>query len=125
MKKRSGYVALIAVLMFSFICIAIITSLSVKAIYILNDLNNVEQSKKVEYVINSCVEDSLIRLNVDSDIPASFSVGENTCNVTIISQSGDDWDYNVSYSDSGYNYSVDISATRSNKVYLNSWKLNK
>lgn len=125
MKKRSGYVALIAVLIVSFICIAIITSLSVKAIYILNDLNNAEQSKKIEYVINSCVEESLIRLNVDSDIPASFSVGENTCNVTINSQSGDDWDYNITYSDSGYNYSVDISATRSDKVYLNSWKLNK
>lgn len=125
MKRRKGYVALIAVLIVSFICIAIITSLSVKAIYILNDLNNTEQGKNVEYILNSCAEESLFRLNVDSDIPVSYAVGDNTCSVTINSQNGDDWNYTVSYSESGYNYSVDISATRSDKVYLNSWKINK
>jgi len=116
-----GYIALTTVLIISFIILSVGLASSLLSV---GQLQNSLSGKKYEQTINlleSCVEDSLIRLNKSMSIPSLISIPGGTCSVTIDSQTGNTWIFTVSTNFDGYSKSIQIEAIRDTKVSVVKW----
>src|SRR3989338_6758105 len=75
-------------------------------------------------IVEGCVENSLLNLNEDNNIPSSISLPEGNCSVTINSQNGNDWDFTVQTTIKSYSKSIRVNATRATNVLVTAWTEN-
>jgi uncharacterized protein (UPF0333 family) len=120
-KNNRGYVAMSTVLVIGVILLS--TGMAV----ILNSINESQsstsdsQKEKVIGFVESCAQDALLRLNNNNALPGSIVLPDGSCTVTINSQIGNDWDFSVSGSLSGYQKVIRVSTTRTTTIVINSW----
>jgi len=120
-ENKFGYTAIITVLAIGAILVVIGTGV------VLNSLNEVQSSfseNKKETslgLLESCVEDCLIKLNKNNSLPATVVLPEGSCTVTTDSHVGNAWAFSVSGSFVGTTKTIQVSATRAGGVTVNSW----
>jgi hypothetical protein len=117
-----GYVALTSVLVVAAIMVVIIITVSLVSIS--EGQMSYAEYKKEETIdiVEACTEEALYRLKRTEVVQEQFPLLEATCSATINSQSGDDWDFTVTASTSGYLKKIRIDATSSNTITINSWQ---
>ena|SRR3989338_6307938 len=121
MKNQTGYIAITSVLVIAAIVLIIGTSVSLFAV---NDIQSALSNKKSNEsldLVESCVEDALLRLNEDNSIPATITLPDGSCSVTINSQVGTLWTFTVSGTFISHAKSIQVVADRTNTVTVNSW----
>ena len=121
MKNQTGYIAITSVLVIAAIVLIIGTSVSLFAV---NDIQSALSNKKSNEsldLVESCVEDALLRLNEDNSIPATITLPYGSCSVTINSQVGTLWTFTVSGTFISHAKSIQVVADRTNTVTVNSW----
>ena len=121
MKNQTGYIAITSVLVIAAIVLIIGTSASLLAV---NDIQSALSNKKSDEsldLVESCVEDALLRLNEDNSIPATITLPDGSCSVTINSQVGTLWTFTVSGTFISHAKSIQVVADRTNTVTVNSW----
>ena len=121
MKNQTGYIAIASVLVIAAIVLIIGTSVLLLAV---NDIQSALSNKKSDEsldLVESCVEDALLRLNEDNSIPATITLPDGSCSVTINSQVGTLWTFTVSGTFISHAKSIQVVADRTNTVTVNSW----
>lgn len=121
MKNQTGYIAITSVLVIAAIVLIIGTSVLLLAV---NDIQSALSNKKSNEsldLVESCVEDALLRLNEDNSIPATITLPDGSCSVTINSQVGTLWTFTVSGTFISHAKSIQVVADRTNTVTVNSW----
>ena len=121
MKNQTGYIAIASVLVIAAIVLIIGTSVLLLAV---NDIQSALSNKKSDEsldLVESCVEDALLRLNEDNSIPATITLPDGSCFVTINSQVGTLWTFTVSGTFISHAKSIQVVADRTNTVTVNSW----
>lgn len=121
MKNNKGYIAITSILIILAVVLIVGTSISLLSV---NDIQSSLSSEKGEQaltLVEGCAEDALLRLNNNNAIPASFTIPEGTCNVTGISNVGNNWTFTVNATILNYSKSIQISATRTTTVQVTSW----
>ncbi|HOX96591.1 MAG TPA: hypothetical protein PLI45_04400 [Candidatus Woesebacteria bacterium] len=119
---HEGYVALVTVLIIG--AVMVIVGMAV----VMNSINTgqgvLSEIRKESSIglVESCVEDALLRINKNNILGSSIVLPEGSCTVTINSQSGSDWDFTVSGVGDGYLKSIRVVASRTTKVTVISWK---
>lgn len=122
LRTDGGYVAMVTVLVVG--AVLVLTGIGV----VLTSINEVQSSfgeGKKEYtlgVVDSCAQDALLRINENNALPATITLPEGSCTVTINSQIGSSWDFSISGTVGDYIKSIRITATRTSTVIVNSWQ---
>lgn len=121
-ERERGYVALASVLVIA--AVVLVISISVSLLSVSEGQMSLAGKKNEESVdfVEACIEDVLLRLNEGDAIPTQISLPEGTCDVTIDSQSGDDWTFSVSGNIDNYTKNIQISCTRSTIIDVTSWQ---
>lgn len=90
MKKRSGYIALIAVLFFVAIGGAIATSLILLGVGVSRTSFALDQSYQAKALANACAEEALqqIRESVPFSGTGSLTLGQGSCSYTVVKLTG-------------------------------------
>lgn len=125
MKKNffnKGYVAISTVLVIVAILLVIITTTSLVAISEGQMSLSNKRADEASNLVESCIEDALIRINKSNNIPSSLILPEGTCTVIIDSHVGNNWTFTVSGSIVGYTKKVQVQATRGSTVSITNWK---
>jgi len=120
-NKESGYVAIASVLVIA--VVVFVVGLSTVLLSV-NDVQSALASKKgseSRWLTEGCVEDALLRLQKEGDIPASLSIPEGTCSVTIDSQVGSVWEFVVLGDFDNYSKRIRITADRGASLVVSSW----
>lgn len=117
-----GYVALASVLVIAAIMVVIIITVSLVSIS--EGQMAYAEYKKEETVdiVEACTEEALYRLKRTKIVQEQFPLLEASCSATINSQSGDDWDFTVTASNSGFLKKIRIDATSSDTITIKSWQ---
>ncbi|HJY62909.1 MAG TPA: hypothetical protein VJ455_02035 [Ignavibacteria bacterium] len=121
---EKGYIAVTLILIVISVVFVIGTSVSVLSI---NDIQMSLANKNgldALNIVEGCVENSLLNLNEDNNIPSSISLPEGNCSVTINSQNGNDWDFTVQTTIKSYSKSIRVNATRATNVLVTAWTEN-
>lgn len=123
LKRKGGYIALSTVL----ITLALVMLIGLSASLLsINDLQSSLSGKRSNSsidLVESCVEEVLLKLNEENTITAGpLSLPQGDCSVTINSQAGDTWDITISASLDGYTKSVNVNSSRSSTVTINNWQ---
>ena len=119
--NNQGYIALTSLIVVTALVILIGISVSTLSI---NDLQSSFAAFRNEEgidLIESCVEDALLRLNEEGSIPGSITIAGRTCSVTS-TQEGNNWDFTVESSNEGYTKKIRVTASRTSTVSITSWK---
>jgi hypothetical protein len=120
--RQAGYVALSSVLVIAAVILIIGSSVAILSI---NDLQVSLATKKNEEVLNlveACVEDALLYLNENNNLPSSVILPSVTCSISLNSQLGDDWIFTTSLSEQTYTKKIQVSVTRTNNITINNWQ---
>lgn len=80
-----------------------------------------KQKEAALSLAESCVDDSLLRINKNNTLPGSITVPTGTCTVTTNSQVGNNWTFTVTASLNNYTKTIKVSATRTSTVGVTSW----
>jgi hypothetical protein len=90
-----------------------------------NDLLSSYSGKKGDEILDfldSCVNDSLLRLNETGSLPGNIVLPEGTCQIVINSHSGNDWDFTVIGSKDGFTKSIRLKVARGSGLNLQNWQ---
>ena len=120
-RLQAGYAAVVTVVIIGAVLLAVGLSVTIMAI---NETQQAlgEKNKEVSLgMVESCVDDALVRLNKTNTIPGTITLPTGSCNVTINSQVGNDWTFTVSGSVGGHKKNIQVSATRTSTVTVTSW----
>lgn len=121
LKTKKGFVALSVVLVVLAVVLTIGISTSLLTVNDLLSTDSGEKGLSTLSFVESCAEDSLIRINEDNSLPGTLTLPQGNCSVTINSQSGTDWDYTVEGTYNGFTKSIRLQVTRDTTVNVNSW----
>lgn len=120
--QRPGYIALASVLVIAAVVLAIGISVSLLSINEAQLSLAGRKSQASIAFVDSCVEDALLRLNEDNSIPVQILLPAGSCDVTIDSQSGDDWQFTVFGSIDDYGKSIQVRVNRKAVLTITSWR---
>jgi len=120
--QQRGYIALVSVLVIGAIMVVIIITVSLVSIS--EGQMSYAEYKKEETIdiVEACIEEALYRLKRTEVVQEQFPLLEATCSATLNSQSGDDWDFTVTASTSGFLKKIRVDATSGNTITINSWQ---
>jgi len=119
---KNGYAAIVTVMVVG--AVLVLTGVGV----VLNSINEVQSSfgegqREVTLaLVDACAQESLLEINKNNALPGTITLPQGSCTVTINSQVGNSWDFTVSGTFGFYNKSVQITATRTTSVVVNSWQ---
>jgi len=95
---------------------------------IMNSLNELQSSfagNRNEVALGSvegCVQDALLDINKLNNLTSPIVLPAGSCTVTINSHVGNSWDFTVTGTFGNHLKSIQVTATRTNLVTVNSWK---
>lgn len=119
---QEGYIAISSVLVILAIILLITLSVSLLAVDGAQISLQSTLREDSNRLVEGCVQEVLLRLNIDDALPTSVSLPEITCSVTENSHVGNDWNFTVSGSSGSYSNSVTVAATRDTTVTVTSWQ---
>ncbi|MFC1790711.1 hypothetical protein ACFLZP_04490 [Patescibacteria group bacterium] len=121
-QSCKGYVALASVLVIA--AVVLVISVSVSLLSVSEGQMSLAGKKNEETVdlVEGCLEEALLRLNEEESIPATISLPEGDCSVTINSQVGNDWTITVSTTFENYTKSIQAVVNRETTVAITSWQ---
>lgn len=120
MKRKNGYVTLIITVIISFLLMAIVLTVSTSTLSKLPLITKSQESNEIRQILGSCVEESLLRINENDELPSLVTIEENMCNINLISKFNSSWEYDVNVSKNSYIYKVKVKARREDIVILDS-----
>lgn len=124
MSNKKGFVAISTVLVIS--AIILIIGLSI-AIYSVNYIQTSLAFKKSEETLGNlegCVEEVLLTLNEQNNIPITVNLPQGVCNVTIQSHTGSNWVFTTDMTVNGYKKSIRVTTNRSTVISVTEWNEN-
>lgn len=121
MKNKKGYIAITSILVILAVVLTIGTTVSLLSVNNIQASLTDQKGEEALALVEGCAEDALLRLNNNNSIPVSILLPEGNCNITNISNVGNDWTFTVSATILNYSKSLQISATRSNSVQITGW----
>jgi len=121
-KYQTGYIALTSVLVIASIIVTISLSISLLAISDNQMSLATNKSALILAVTEGCVENALLELNKDNSLPSVINLPEASCNVTVNSQAGNNWDFTVSSSLNSYSKKIQVQVIRGSQITVNSWQ---
>lgn len=121
MKNNKGYIAITSILIILAVVLTIGTTVSLISINNIQASLTDQKGEEALAIVEGCAEDALLRLNNNNSIPVTITLPEGNCNITNISNVGNDWTFTVSTTILNYSKSLQISATRTNTVQVTSW----
>ena len=121
MKNNKGYIAITSILIILAVVLTIGTTVSLISINNIQASLTDQKGGEALAIVEGCAEDALLRLNNNNSIPVTITLPEGNCNITNISNVGNDWTFTVSTTILNYSKSLQISATRTNTVQVTSW----
>ncbi len=117
-----GYIALSTMLVILVITLMIGTSVALSSIsdsqLALSDI----LAQKTDSMVDSCTETALLKLNDDNSIPTTITLPDGDCTITIDNQTGNQWTFTIAVNYRAYTRQVQVTATRTNTVTLDSWQ---
>lgn len=123
-KKNNdgGYIAIASVLVILAIVLLITLSVSLLSIDGSQISLNSTLKEGSNRLVESCVQEALLKLNIDSVLPLTVTLPEITCSVTENSHVGNVWNFTVAGTAGNYNNSVIVEATRDTTITVTSWQ---
>ena len=118
---NQGYIALTSILLISILIFVVGTSISLLSVGQTQSTISTMQSQKVFHLTEACVEEALLRLQVDNTLPTTIILPEASCDVVVNSQSGNDWDFTVTYNGPTATHSIQVEATRAESITITNW----
>jgi len=123
MKPDSAYIAISTVLVIMSAVVILTTAATIAAVTNLNQGTVSFQSHRTRALLEGCVSDALLYLNIQNDLTTSFVQPEITCSVTTDSHTGNDWLFTVTGTADGITKSLQIGANRTPPTLtVTSWK---
>jgi maltose-binding protein MalE len=117
-----GYIAITTVLIIGVIVLMISLTTALTSVNQTQySLNNNFKSNTLSFV-ESCVDDALIKLNLNNSLPSDIILPIGTCTLTVNSNIGNLWDFTVTGSSNFITKSIRVSVTRDTTIQLNSWQ---
>lgn len=117
----TGFIAISSVLVIMVIVLVIGTTVSLLSVQGIQLSLSSKKSDEALSLVEGCVADALLRLNEQNQLPASVSLPEGSCIVTLNEQAGVTWDFTVSGSFNNYTKRIQITATRQSTVEVTGW----
>ena len=122
MGHKEGYIALTTILIIGAILLAIGLVLGLTSVTELQiSLSNFKKNEALN-AVESCAEEALTFYRNTDSVPSVITLPETTCNVTINTQTSNNIVFVINVSESGYAKSLEIDASKTDHVYVNSWR---
>lgn len=122
MMARKGYIALTSVLVMGAIFLVIGIAICMTSTSELQVSLAGTKGNEALYTVESCVEEVLISYRNNNSLPNAITLPQQTCTVTIESQTASNVTFVVSSTDGLHSKSVRVSASKSDRVSVNSWE---
>lgn len=122
MKQQRGYIAIASVLVISAVAVIIGTAVALQSINEIQTALSHKKGQEALQLVEGCTEDALIRLNKVASIPATITIPQGTCSVTINSNTGNNWTFTIAGTINNYTKRVQVSATRGTTFVITSWQ---
>ena len=123
-KRDQGYVALSSVLVIS--AVILVIGISTSLLSISEAQMSLAEEKNTENLalIETCVEEALLRINEDHDLPSQITVPEGICDIAIEDQTVDNWTttWTFTVTDTDQIKKVRVTAVEDIQVSVNSWQ---
>lgn len=121
--NKQGYMAILSIIVIFAIVVSvsmILATLTVSEGYMSLDSKN---SYDANYLLNSCMEESLLRLNLDGVLPASVSIPPETiCQLEIEDINSTQYTYKISIVHKDFFKAIRVVAIRTDRVYIDSYE---
>lgn len=122
-KTKKGYIALASILVIAAVVLVINVSVALLSINEVQASLSGQRNEASLNFVETCIEDALMRLNRLNTIPTTITIpAVGTCSITIDSQVGSVWTFTTTGTLNGYTKRVQVQATRSGTITINSWK---
>lgn len=121
-KNNNGYVAITTVLVVGAVLLTVGVAITINSI---NEAQiSLAETKKEAALalVESCVQDGLLRINKSNSLPATITLPQGTCNVTINSHIGNAWIFSVSGVFGGFKKNIQVSASRTSTIGITNWQ---
>lgn len=120
--SESGYIALASVLVIAAVVLVISSSVGLLSINgVQSSLANKKSQETID-LVEACTEDALLYLNENNNLPATITLPQGTCSVTVDTQVGSDWTFTTEFTYETYTKSIQVTANRTNTVTITSWE---
>lgn len=77
--------------------------------------------KDNQALLDSCAEESLIRINKNNTLPSIIITPIGSCNMTLNSQVGTSWNFNLAVSGEMSSLSINVVLDRGSSIAISSW----
>jgi hypothetical protein len=122
-RNQQGLAAILMVLIISSILLTLTLTTGTIGVASIQSALNLSKKAVVDRIGESCVEDTLLKINDSKAIPVNVSLPIGTCNVTINSSGPASWDFTVNSSAGGINVKYNVIATGSGAyIKVRDWK---
>ena len=122
-NSQSGFVALITVLVIGASLLVVTLGLTLTSINTLQSSSAYQLSQSATAFAEGCVQESLLKLQRENTIPSSVSIKGQSCQVSVLAQTGNLWTFQVIATQSGYQKQIEVSANREGQISITSWSI--
>lgn len=117
--NKQGYMAILSIIVIFAIVVSvsmILATLTISEGYMSLESKN---SYDANYLLNSCMEESLLRLNLDGVLPASISIPpDSICQIVIEDINTNQYTYKISIDYKEFLKAIRVVAIRTDRVYI-------
>lgn len=121
-QTKSGYAAITSMLVVTAVLVMVGTGVSLLSIGNAQMSLGATQASGAHTLAESCIEEALLKLNLNSSIPTSVTTPQGTCTITLDSQSGTTYTFSVTAAQNNRTKKITVSASRTNAVGVISWQ---
>lgn len=121
MNNNYGFVAITTVLVVFAVVTVIGLSVSLISVSNLQGSFTHYQGSQSHYFVEACADYALLELNQAGTVSAIITTPEGSCNAVINSQVGDIWDFTIEGGQNNFQKQINIEASRTGIVTVNSW----
>lgn len=120
--NQTGYAAISTILVLLVVISTLTMTVSLSSIDTLQSAFAQYKGTQARNIVESCVHEALLELNLLNTIPNSVVVPEGSCTLTLDSQVADTWTFSVSGTIDSYTKSIQVTAERTSTVAITSWQ---
>jgi hypothetical protein len=79
------------------------------------------QAKRAQTLLDSCAEESLIKINKDNTLPPTIITTFGSCGVTVNSQIGTSWNLTIGTTGEMSSLGINVVLNRGSTISISSW----
>jgi hypothetical protein len=122
LTNNDGYIAITTMLVIAAVVLVVSVTISLVSINEGQLSLAAMRNDNVLDIVEGCAEDALLYVNENNSLPASVSLPEGTCTITINSQSGSNWTFTTTATVNSHTKSIRIALTRSSTITISNWE---